>query len=75
MTDDNSTDRSGDSGVPDSLTGSGGQFERSKGVHILPKVSAPADVLPPSAAVTVDPAPQASTVAPPTPSTESNSGK
>lgn len=51
--------------VPDSLVGSGSEFERSKGIHLLAPVDAPPDTLPPSAAVTVQPPVQDSSPAEP----------
>jgi hypothetical protein len=49
--------------VPESLVGSRGEFERSKGIHLLAPVAAPPDGLPPPAAVTVQPAAQDSSPA------------
>lgn len=43
--------------VPENV-GSGAEFERSKGIHLLPKVSADPTVLPPSAAVSLPASPQ-----------------
>jgi hypothetical protein len=53
VAEDSSSDQPTESAVPDSLVGSGGVFERGKGIHLLPAVSAAPDVLPPSAALKV----------------------
>lgn len=55
MSDEPETDPAIETAVPDSLVGSGAQFERSKGIHLLNEVDVPPDVLPPSAAVTAHP--------------------
>ena len=58
---------SGEPTVPDSLVGSAGEFQRSKGIHLLPTVSADPDVLPPPAAIVAQPPVQDSTPVQPSP--------
>lgn len=53
--------------VPDSLVGSGAEFERSKGIHLLPEPDVLTDRLPPPAAVTVQPEAQGASPAESTP--------
>jgi hypothetical protein len=72
MTDKRNTDRAVETTVPESLVGSGGEFERSKGIHLLPEVNVPQDVLPPPAAVTVQPTAQGSSPAEPAPPSASD---
>jgi hypothetical protein len=60
LSDKSTTNQPSDGRMPDSLVGSGAVFERSKGIHLLPTVSAAPNELPPSAAITPRPAPQAS---------------
>jgi hypothetical protein len=68
LSDEPTIDRTNDGGMPDSLVGSGAEFERSEGIHLLPQVSAAPNELPPSAAIAVQPTPEASTpAAPPAP--------
>jgi hypothetical protein len=74
MPEETSTGPPVEGAIPDSLVGSGGEFERSKGNHLLPPVSAVPDALPPSAAIVVQPPVQAlvpTESAPPSPPPQS----